>query len=134
MEIAFAQPTDYDYLVKNDHHVTPETVKAKLERGEIIIIRDNEQPIGWLRFGYFWDEIPFMNMLALEEAYRGRGLGRQLVEFWENKMQQRGYKTVLTSTLANEQAQHFYRKLGYRDCGALLLPGESLEIIFIKEL
>jgi ribosomal protein S18 acetylase RimI-like enzyme len=134
MNIEFATPADYEYLVKNDHHVTPEVIKTKLNQGEIIIIHDTTQPIGWLRYGYFWDEIPFMNMLRLEESYRGQGWGRKLVAFWEAEMRQRGHPTVLTSTLANEQAQHFYRKLGYQDGGALLLPNEALEIIFIKKL
>ena len=45
-----------------------------------------------------------------------------------------GYEMVLTSTLSSEQAQFFYRKNGYADCGSLLLPGEVLEIILRKEL
>jgi hypothetical protein len=45
-----------------------------------------------------------------------------------------GFTQVMTSTLSNEDAQHFYRKLGYRDVGALLLPDEPLEIILLKEL
>ena len=34
----------------------------------------------------------------------------------------------------NEQAQFFYRKNGYIDCGSLLLPNEALEIILLKNL
>jgi len=75
-----------------------------------------------------------MNMLWVEPNQRGTGIGRQLVEFWEEKMRTRGFSQVLTSTLADEQAQHFYRKLGYADTGALILPGEPLEIFFRKGL
>ena len=49
-------------------------------------------------------------------------------------MRQYGYTLDMTSTLSNETAQHFYRKLDYIDSGALLLPGEALEIIFTKQL
>lgn len=35
----------------------------------------------------------------------------------------------MASLLVNEKAQHFYRKLGYADSGALLFPEELLEII-----
>jgi len=49
-------------------------------------------------------------------------------------MQQRGYDMVMTSTQSDEQAQHFYRRIGYQDAGAFLLPGEVLEIIFLKSL
>jgi hypothetical protein len=40
----------------------------------------------------------------------------------------------MTSTLANEGAQHFYRKLGYRDSGCLILEDEPLEILLTKNL
>ena len=78
--------------------------------------------------------MPFMNMLYVLEGERGKGYGKELVVFWENEMRQKGYDRVLTSTLSNEQAQFFYRKLGYTDSGSLLLPDEPLEIIFLKEI
>jgi hypothetical protein len=40
----------------------------------------------------------------------------------------------MTSTLSDEDAQHFYRKLGYEEHGCLLLPGEPLEILLLKPL
>ena len=49
-------------------------------------------------------------------------------------MRRAGYTRVVTSTLADESAQHFYRKLACIDSGALLSPGEALEIIFTKPL
>lgn len=75
-----------------------------------------------------------MNMLYMLEDYRGKGYGKQLVGFWEKEMLKNGYKMVMTSTLSNEEAQFFYRKNGYVDCGSLLLPKEPLEIIMLKNL
>jgi hypothetical protein len=40
----------------------------------------------------------------------------------------------MTSSLSAESAQHFYRTLGYSDSGCLLLPGESAEIFFVKQI
>lgn len=40
----------------------------------------------------------------------------------------------MASTQADETAQHFYRKLGYQDCGSLCLTNQALEIIMIKIL
>ena len=73
-------------------------------------------------------------MLYLSEEYRGKGYGAQLVQYWEAEMARAGYREVLTSTLSDEQGQFFFRRGGYTDCGALLLPGEPLEIILRKEL
>ena len=61
-------------------------------------------------------------------------VGKELVTFWEKEMKDSGYKIVMTSTLSNENAQHFYRKLGYEDSGSLILENEALEIIFTKKL
>ena len=134
IEIRFATSQDYDYLVHNDRQIKPEMVKKKIEDAEIIVVLDNEQNIGWLRFNYFWDEIPFMNMLWIEEDYRRKGIGTRLVNFWEIEMSQRDNNQVMTSTLSDEAAQHFYRKLQYQDRGSLMLPSEALEIFFLKSL
>jgi len=47
-------------------------------------------------------------------------------------MQNLGYKLVMTSTQSDEQAQHFYRKIGYIDSGCLLLFKEPAEIFLVK--
>ncbi|NBG88155.1 GNAT family N-acetyltransferase [Isachenkonia alkalipeptolytica] len=120
-------------LCKKWRRVFRKNTLKKIEDKEIIIIKESEKIIGWLRYSLFWDNIPFMNMLRIEERYRKKGLGRLLVEFWEKEMREKGHKLVLTSTMSNEFAQHFYRKLGYKDAGCLLLEEEGLEIVFKKE-
>jgi ribosomal protein S18 acetylase RimI-like enzyme len=135
MKVQFATiEEDFAFLKENDRHIPPEITYQKIEQGKVLVIKDGATVVGWLRFGFFWDLIPMMNMLMIEESYRGKGWGRELVTFWEVEMKKRGYNQVMTSTLSDEQAQHFYRKLGYKDAGALLLPDEALEIILIKEL
>ena len=135
VEIDYAAKGDLAYLLRNDTHVPGELVRERVERHEIIVPRLDGQPIGWLRFGYFWDLVPFMNMLAVDEEHRRRGYGSRVVAFWEREMHGRGYERVMTSTQADEEAQHFYRHLGYRDCGSVLFPGQlPLEVFLIKEL
>lgn len=68
---------------------------------------------------------------------RGRRHKQQnarLVEHWENAQRVAGFDSVMTSTLATENAQHLYRRLGYVDSGCLLLPGDPLEIVLRKPL
>jgi len=90
--------------------------------------------IGWLRYSLFWDEIPFMNMLYFIEEHRRKGYGRLLVKYWESMLLDKGFKKFLTSTLATEEAQHFYRKLGYTDIGGFILPLEPLEVLLMKDM
>ncbi|KRF08012.1 GNAT family acetyltransferase [Paenibacillus sp. Soil766] len=134
MQIAVATNADYAYLQVRDHHVLQSLILKKINDQEIYMLRDeNENNIGWMRFGYFWDNTPFMNMLWLEEQYRGQGFGKHVVLYWEKEMRNKGFKVVMTSTSASEEAQHFYRKLGYRDAGCLLLDNEPLEMIMTKK-
>jgi ribosomal protein S18 acetylase RimI-like enzyme len=134
LHITLAAAADATWLAANDRHVSRSIVDQKIERGEILVALLGETRIGWLRWGYFWDEVPFMNLLYVVEQERGRSHGKELVLQWEALMQSRGFGRVLTSTLSDETAQHFYRKLGYRDTGSLLLPDEALEIILMKTL
>ena len=69
---------------------------------------------------------------------RGKGFGRQAMAAWEEEMKTRGYEMVLLSTQADESAQHFYRKLGYLDCGCLVFQNtpldQPMELFFRKVL
>lgn len=132
--IRYAESGDFELLKRYEHGIREPELKSSIEAGRILVMFQGEDFAGWLRYNLFWDNIPFMNMLYFLEGYRGRGCGRELVGYWENEMAKKGYDVVLTSTLSNEQAQFFYRKNGYTDCGSLLLPGEPLEIIFLKRL
>lgn len=135
MKIEYASELEFDFILNNDRHVSKQLIKNKLNEKEVIIAKNHDNEIiGWLRYNYFWDNTPFMNMLYLDEEHRSKGIGKELVGFWEKEMRSLGYEMVMTSTLANEQAQHFYRKLGYKDAGSLLLEDEPFEIIFTKSI
>ena len=49
-----------------------------------------------------------------------------------------GYGMAIVSTQVDEDAQHFFRKLGYRDCGGLTVdvPGyeQPMELFMVKQL
>lgn len=134
MEIMAASARERLFLAQNDRNIRPEELNAAIAQGRVLTAWENGAPIGWLRWNWFWDNTPFLNLLYVLVPYRGRGCGRLLLEAWEREMQRRGEAFVLTSTRADETAQHFYRRFGYTDSGALLLPGEPLEIIFVKRL
>lgn len=134
MTISYATIKDLNWLTKYDYHVDKKILKQKITSKEIILLNLDGKNVGWLRFGLFWDSIPFVNMLFLDEEHRSRGFGKKLVRFWELEMKKRKYKLVMTSTQSDEEAQHFYRKIGYSDVGSFSLPKEPLEFILIKKL
>lgn len=134
MTVRYANEGDLALLRGHDRHIRADELQSSIEAKRVLVILDGGRAAGWLRYNLFWDNLPFLNMLYLFEEYRGKGYGAQLVQYWEAEMARAGHREVLTSTLSNERGQFFFRKRGYTDCGALLLPGEPLEIILRKEL
>lgn len=134
MEIKSAKMDDLDFLAARDGHIRRDELSEMIGRGRVLLAREAGETAGYLRWNLFWDNTPFLNMLYVFEPHRGQGCGRRLVAAWEAQMRAAGYGLLMTSTLSDETAQHFYRKLGYKDAGCLLLPGEALEIFFVKRL
>ena len=108
------------------------------ENKEGYVLLNDDKAIGLLRYNFFWDNIPFCTMLLIDKNFQNKGYGKKMMEFWENEMKLQGHKIVLTSTQVDEKAQHFYRKLGYQDCGGLLINDgdfkQPMELILRKTI
>lgn len=129
-----AGSADLPFLRGVDNHVAEDVLDDCVSQGRVLVIEHEGTVVGFLRWGLFWDQVPFMNLLWVLPDRRGRGLGSALVAAWEESQAAAGHDLVLTSTLSNESAQHLYRRLGYLDAGDLLMPGEAPELILRKPL
>ena len=138
MTVRYAREADLAFLRTLDGHV-PERIRARnIAEKEIYILEEGGEKAGLLRCGLFWDSIPFCSLLYIVEGARGRGFGSALVRHREGEMKSLGFGLAMTSTQADEEGQHIWRKLGYRDCGGFLLPfpgyEQPLELILAKGL
>lgn len=138
IEIRYLKSSDKQFWYSLDKHL-PESEfenKVKTKRGYVLF--ENNIPIGLLRYNLFWDSIPFCTMLFIDKKCQGKGYGTMLIEEWEKDMKEQGYGMLLTSTQVDETAQHFYRKLGYKDSGSLIIDipiyAQSMEMFFVKEI
>lgn len=133
-----ATENDVERWLTFDHHISEEELRLKIRCHRCYFLQDGKTPVGIFRYGMFWDNLPFLNLIYLDESVRGKGFGTQAMRWWEGKMREQGSPAVMTSTQSDESAQNFYRKLGYRDTGCLVLnvPAieQPLEIFLIKEL
>lgn len=132
--IRIAELGDLHFLKTHDKHISESVLKNAIRQEHILMAEINSEIIGWLRYNYFWDNTPFMNMLFIVSEYRGNRYGANLVAHWEKQMKQSGFHVVMTSTQANEYAQHFYQKLGYNAIGGFLMGNEPYELILSKEI
>lgn len=124
-----AEKEDADFYTTVDGHV-----KSIADDRAYIILND-DAPVGVIAYNMFWEELPFMTLIKLLPEYRRRGFGREAIALFEEELKKLGYCALLVSTQTDEQAQHFYRKAGYRECGCLILDGalkQPMEMFFIK--
>lgn len=125
--IRYVSESDQANWFKLDKHMSENEFLKKVRDKQGYIIGDEDQFVGVMRYNLFWDNTPFLTFIHLEEFYHGKSFGRQAMLFWENEMRQLGYQMVMTSTQVDEQAQYFYRKLGYKDKGSLFLDNTPFE-------
>ncbi len=135
MEIRLADSKDKQKVVKYDCHIHHNKVGECIWNQLVYVLCDEEKIVGVLRYSLFWQSIPFLDLLYIDEAYRDKGYGRQMMAHWESAMQRMQYKYVMLSTQEDETAKYFYEKLGYRRIGAFRPPEQDAdEIMYLKTL
>lgn len=127
MEIRLAAQADRACWMRLNPHADEESFARHVRAQTGYLILDGDVPVGVMQMCMFWDHLPFLSLIYLPPQNRGRGYGRTAMTLWEQAMKAQGHTMVLTSTQADESAQHFYRRLGYVDCGALVLGGTPLD-------
>ncbi|NLL73928.1 MAG: GNAT family N-acetyltransferase [Clostridiales bacterium] len=138
IKIRYMQEEDRDFWFKLDRHLSEEEFTKKIRDKMGYVLFEDDIPIGILRYNLFWDNTPFCTLLFIDWEYHGKGYGRKIVEFWEKDMKSMGYGMIMTSTQVDESAQHFYRKLGYKERGGLIIDiagyEQPMEMFFIKKI
>lgn len=135
MIVRLAESKDRGQIRKYDHHIDKERLDDCIRAGQVFVLCDGADIYGVLRWSLFWQSVPFLDLVYLDEGYRGQGWGRKMMAHWEAQMTAGEYPYVLLSTQADENAQYFYDKLGYRRIGAFLPPEqEADELVFAKTL
>lgn len=138
VKIRYMEASDQEFWYRLDHHLPEAEFAHKVAAKQGYVLLAGSKPAGLLRYFLFWDSVPFCAMLYIDEPYQRKGYGKQLMEYWEADMKAQGFGMLLTSTQADESAQHFYRKIGYKDCGGMVMdiPGyaQPMEVFFAKSI
>ena len=119
-KITYATAGDMHYVCPGEK-ISKEEFLLKVRDGRCYILRYNNEPIGVMIFNLMFDFIPFLTLMYLEGPYQRKGFGRQAMAHWENEMRLLGHKMIMVSTQVDEDAQHFYRKMGYKDMGSVVM-------------
>lgn len=124
----------------------PEEDKARraieegFSKGEfyLAIVNETKECLGFLWYipnGAF-HSFPYLHIIAVKEQYRGLGIGKQLLSFFETTISQTSGKAFLVVADFNPRAKQLYESIGYKEIGIipnLYKPGVN-ECLMMKEI
>jgi GNAT superfamily N-acetyltransferase len=135
--VSKADSADIAWLLAHDAHVPETWVRRCVGLGEYLIARRNAEPVGYLRFSWFWGTVPFIDQISVLETEQRRGAGTALFNAWEAEMRAAGATVLMTSSMSDEpEPQAWHRRNGFKDSGRLTFgPAQKTpEVFFIKTL
>lgn len=75
----------------------------------------------WFVFGGAFHSFPYLHVIAVKGEHRGEGVGKQLLQFFEEGVFADSAKAFLVVADFNPDARRLYERLGWRQVGAI--PG-----------
>lgn len=88
--IRYVVENDKSFWFSLDRHLSENEFYLKVRDKRGYVINDGAEPIGIIRYNLFWDIIPFLTFIHFNEAYRGKGFGKQAMLHWEKEMRELG--------------------------------------------
>lgn len=136
IEVRLAKQDDKNFLSRH-HQLSLERMLCKIIGGEVVVLIVNGVLAGQLRWDLLWSQIPYIELIFIEEQYRNQGLSRNLLGFLEGYLKQRGFTALLSSSQVDEaDPQAWHRRMGFVECGMIngLNDGGIGEVFFKKDL
>lgn len=134
LQIKLAMNGDTDRISQYDRHIDSNKLEDAIKNRFVYVLKDASRIVGVLRYSYFWQSIPFLDLIHIDITYRKKGYGKSMMDYWERKMKKMGYDAVMLSTQEDEKAHYFYEKLGYKYVGKFLPPHQDVyELMYSKE-
>ena len=119
--MSYATLEDKPHFCNEWENLPESEYESKIRDKRCYVIKLEDTHIGYMRYNLIFDFIPFLTCFYINDAHQGKGFGKKAMEHWENEMRSFGYKMIMVSTQVNEEGQHFYRKLGYKDMGSIVM-------------
>jgi ribosomal protein S18 acetylase RimI-like enzyme len=94
--VRFATLDDTEF-VSQDHYVSAEIVRRKIEWQEVIVARQNDRLVGYLRLEYLWSILPYIALIQVVPECRRQGVGKAMLDYLEGHLRGRGHKILYSS-------------------------------------
>ena len=105
-----------------DENMAREHLVEAFEKKEMYVALNSEgECVGFIRFvlnGTFYN-FPYICNISVKESYRGRGIGKRLLDFFEAISFRHSDKVFLLVSSFNVQARKLYKSIGYEQVSTI---------------
>lgn len=113
-----------DNLIRNN---SPKKIIERAKQRDIYVVVDGEKILATANLG---DNVIYT--VFVNPKYHGKGIGRTLITYLEEKARKKGHKTIHVPSSIT--AYDFYKKLGYKKVRAKTSPEHGKVIIMKKKI
>jgi N-acetylglutamate synthase-like GNAT family acetyltransferase len=118
--VRLAKISDIPKLQRLDRWPKEPIWQQKIAAEEVIALEHDEQIMGLIRYEVLWTTVPFMGLIEIEEAQRGKGYSKLLLEYLKQHLREQGYVALLSSSQTDEPApQNWHRHMGFKSNGII---------------
>lgn len=118
--VRFAHPNDLGALQRLDRWPKAPMWLQKIAAKEVIVLEHAGSVTGLARYTALWTTVPFLELIVISAAYRGRGDSRQLLTFLKTHLVSEGYVALLSSSQTDEpKAQAWHLHMGFSSNGII---------------
>jgi ribosomal protein S18 acetylase RimI-like enzyme len=109
-----------EYFVTEEKAIS--TLIEGITKGELYVaVSEGGECLGfiWFIVGGAFHSFPYLHIIAVKEKYRGQGIGKKLISFFEQTVFPDNAKAFLVVADFNPDAKRLYESLGYQQVGML---------------
>jgi len=115
----------------DENYPTRQLINDAIKKGNLYIIEEDNKLIGTFilntRVDEYWEKIEWENnnflglhLLAIKPDYQGKGFGKKVLAFCEQKAKEKGYESLHLDVFSkNPAAMNLYINNGYKKVGEL---------------
>ena len=118
--VRLARETDIPALQQLDPWPKEHIWRQKIAAGEVVVLELDNTIIGLMRYDLLWTTVPFLGLIEIEAAHRGRGYSRIMLEFLTTHLREQGYVALLSSSQTDEsKPQRWHLHMGFSSNGII---------------
>ena len=121
----------------NDDEYKLSFIKEGVINNEIFVLDENSKIKGFIRVDFkgMLGKYPLLRLIAVNSQYRNKGIGKKLLNYYEEIGFKKEEKIFLLVSDFNINAKRLYEKIGYKGIGILseVYKKEICEFVMMKE-